>query len=416
VKVAYFSPMPPSTSGIADYSALLLPELRKLIDVEVISEPDGAAGRGKGCDLAVYHVGNNAEVHGWIVDELRRRPGLVVLHEHVLHHLIAGMTIVQGDREGYLNAMQRDAGVVGRLIAHGIIDGVVPPVWEKRAPDFPLTGTILDVATGVIAHSQAVEDAVRARGFLGPTYRIPHPAWLPPHVAVDAVMRDSPGPVFGSFGHLNSSKRIPQLVHAFERVLEQEPAARLLLVGSPSEDLFVEEPIDRMLAVYPDSIVRIPYVEEDRLWSLIAGCDVCVCLRYPTMGETSGIAIRALACGRPLIVSDVEWFSELPPSVALGVSPDGDEIANLASAMVELARDPTRREAMSVAAFGLARGDLAVTHVAELYRRAIIDQAGGELVRRRVVHDMGLAAHDVGVGLDSEAARTLRTDLRDSGL
>jgi glycosyltransferase involved in cell wall biosynthesis len=134
------------------------------------------------------------------------------------------------------------------------------------------------------------------------------------------------------------------------------------------------------------------------------------------MGETSGIAIRALACGRPLIVSDVEWFSELPPSVALGVSPDGDEIANLASAMVELARDPTRREAMSVAAFGLARGDLAVTHVAELYRRAIIDQAGGELVRRRVVHDMSLAAHDVGVGLDSEAARTLRTDLRDSGL
>jgi hypothetical protein len=69
-----------------------------------------------------------------------------------------------------------------------------------------------------------------------------------------------------------------------------------------------------------------------------------------------------------------------------------------------------------VAASGLARGDLAITHVAELYRRAIIDQAGGELVRRRVVHDMGLAAHDVGVGLDSEAARTLRTDLRDSGL
>ena len=27
MKVAYFSPMPPSTSGIADYSALLLPEL-----------------------------------------------------------------------------------------------------------------------------------------------------------------------------------------------------------------------------------------------------------------------------------------------------------------------------------------------------------------------------------------------------
>jgi len=81
--------MPPNTSGIADYSALLVPELATLIDVEVISEPK--RGMGKGCDIALYHVGNNPEHHGWIVEALRERPGLVVLHEHVLHHLVAGI-------------------------------------------------------------------------------------------------------------------------------------------------------------------------------------------------------------------------------------------------------------------------------------------------------------------------------------
>lgn len=414
MKVAYFSPMPPSTSGVADYSALLVPELRKLIDVEVVSESGGAPTTG--CDIALYHVGNNAEAHGWIVEQLNQRRGLVVLHESTLHHLIAGITLVQGDREGYLNAMQRDAGVVGRLVAHGIIDGVLPPVWETRAPDFPLTGQILDLATGVIVHSQAVEEVVRARGFAGPIYRIPHPAWTPPPVEVDEVLRDRVGPVFGAFGHLNSSKRVPQLVRAFEGVLEQEPTARLLLVGSPSEDLFVEEPIERMLSAYPDSVVRIPYVEEERLWNLIAGCDVAVCLRYPTMGETSGIAIRALACGRPLIVSDVGWFSELPPSVVVRVRPDDHEIANLTMAMLDLARDAARREAMSAAALDLARDELAVAHVAELYRRAIIDQAGGEAIRGRVVRDLANAAHDVGIGLDSEAGRALRTNVKDSGL
>ena len=30
VRVAYFSPLPPDTSGIADYSALLLPDLLAL--------------------------------------------------------------------------------------------------------------------------------------------------------------------------------------------------------------------------------------------------------------------------------------------------------------------------------------------------------------------------------------------------
>jgi hypothetical protein len=90
--------MPPSTSGIADYSALLVPELAKLIDIEVVAEPK--RGMGKGCDIALYHVGNNPEHHGWIVEALRERPGLVVLHEHVLHHLVAGMTIAVGDQVG----------------------------------------------------------------------------------------------------------------------------------------------------------------------------------------------------------------------------------------------------------------------------------------------------------------------------
>ena len=69
-----------------------------------------------------------------------------------------------------------------------------------------------------------------------------------------------------------------------------------------------------------------------------------------------------------------------------------------------------------MAALDLAHDELAVAHVAELYRRAIIDQAGGEAIRGRVVHDLAQAAHDVGISLDSEAGRALRTDVKDSGL
>ena len=93
MKVAYYSPLPPSRSGIADYSALLLPALRDRIDVVV-------AERGKrapDADIALYHVGNDPDEHGWIVDALRRRPGVVVLHEFVLHHLISGITLGRGD-------------------------------------------------------------------------------------------------------------------------------------------------------------------------------------------------------------------------------------------------------------------------------------------------------------------------------
>src|SRR5919204_5828772 len=123
MRVAYYSPLPPSRSGIADYSALLLPALRERIDV-VVAEPKRGR-RAPQADVALYHVGNDPEAHGWIVEELRERPGVVALHEFVLHHLVAGLTIGHKDGAAYLAAMERDAGIPGRLLAHGVIDGRV---------------------------------------------------------------------------------------------------------------------------------------------------------------------------------------------------------------------------------------------------------------------------------------------------
>ena len=95
MKVAYYSPMPPERSGIADYSALLLPALRRRLDVDVARR--GKSARG---DVALYHVGNDPESHGWIVEALRREPGVVVLHDFVLHHLVAGTDARAQGRQG----------------------------------------------------------------------------------------------------------------------------------------------------------------------------------------------------------------------------------------------------------------------------------------------------------------------------
>lgn len=414
MKVAYFSPMPPNSSGIADYSALLLPALSKLIDVEVVSEPKRRAG--KGCDVALYHVGNNPDVHGWIVEALRERPGLVVLHEHVLHHLVAGMTIAVGDHEGYRVAMQRDSGVVGRLLAHGIIDGIVPPVWESRPMDFPLCGEILDLATGLIVHSQTVEQAVLDRGYSGPIFRIPHPAWPKPNVVEDEALVGVTGPIFGAFGHLNTAKRVPQLVEAFAQVVATNPEAKLLLVGSASEEIHVDARLADIGEQHPGSIIRLPYVEEARLWNLIASCDVCVCLRYPTMGETSGIAIRALGCGRPLVVSDVGWFSELSDEIAIKVPTGPGETDALADAMRLVAGDEPRRTAMGAAAERYAEDKLDVERVAELYRRAIVEVAGGGAVRSQVVSEVATAAQGSGLLANAAELNLIAGRLREVGI
>ena len=217
MKVAYYSPLPPSRSGIADYSALLLPALRERVEEIVVAEPGKRAPKA---DVALYHVGNDPEAHGWIVDALERQPGVVVLHEYVLHHLIAGMTIGRGNGRGYLDAMERELGVAGRLLGLGVLDNLLPLLWETQPERFPLAGTVLDLAEGLIVHSRYVEAKVREAGYGGPLWRIPHPAWPDEPVEPADVRGD---PLVGCFGFLNMNKRIPQLLEGFARLRARRP-------------------------------------------------------------------------------------------------------------------------------------------------------------------------------------------------
>jgi glycosyltransferase involved in cell wall biosynthesis len=402
--------MPPSRSGVADYSALLLPELEQRIDVVVArpgrfrrapragAVPSGLARRRrrKPPDVTLYHIGNDPDAHGWIARALAARPGVVVLHEFVLHHLVAGLTLARGDARGYLDAMERGHGLAGRLLAYGVIDNRIPPLWETRAETFPLAGDVLAAATGLIVHSAFVEERARAAGFAGPVWRIPHPAWPLPSVSPEPV---EGSPLIGCFGHLNESKRIPQLLAAFARLRATRPEARLLLVGASADRL-------TGLAI-PEGVIREGYVSEERLWSLMAACDAIVSLRSPTMGETSGTAIRALSLGKPLVVSDVGWFAELPDDVAIRIPVDEHEVEALAAALERLAAGPAAREAMGLAARELVERDHALPRVADLYAAALEQAAGGEAVRDATLREVAEAATDVGIGAEDEAAAEL---------
>ena len=405
MKVSYFSPLPPSTSGIADYSALLLPALEQLIDVEVVRP--GRTRSVADADVALYHVGNDPDAHGWIVDALKRRPGVVVLHDFVIHHLVAGLTIGRHDGHAYLAAMEREAGVPGRLLGYGVLEGRVPPLWEVRPQEFPLAGEVLDRATSVIVHSRYVETLVREHGYDGPLQRIEHPAWPVPEL-VPAAMEGAP--LIGSFGHINESKRVPQLLTAFAALRRKRHDARLLLVGSESPGFDLAGRIERT-GLDATGVVREPYVEEERLWSLMVACDAVVLLRAPTMGETSGAAIRALSLGKPLVVSNVGWFAELPDDVAFRVPVGGDEeVQALAAALRRLA-DPATAAAMGEAARSLVARDHDVHRVAEQYVAVLEEAAGGAAVREAVLQEVAAAAADTGLDTEPLAAELVRASL-----
>jgi len=292
------------------------------------------------------------------------------------NHLIAGITIGRGDGRAYLDAMERDFGVAGRLIGLGVLDNLLPLVWETQPERFPLTGTILDLATGLIVHSRYVEDGARRAGYGGPLWRIPHAAWPQRPVQPEDVHG---APLVGCFGHLNMNKRIPALLEAFALLRRTHPRARLLLVGEATERFDLDRRLER-LGIGGYALIREHRVTEERFESLMAACDVLVNLRSPTMGETSGSVIRALALGKPVLVSDVGWFSELPDGVALRIPVDEYEVPTVAAAL-ELATSHAEELGANARAYIAAEHDL--DRCADAYTAALEEAAAETSSRTR---------------------------------
>jgi glycosyltransferase involved in cell wall biosynthesis/SAM-dependent methyltransferase len=335
--------MPPSKSGIADYSEALAAEMAKRACLSVFDSAttpfDSSAH-----DVALYHIGNNPW-HGFAYETALHHPGVVVMHEANLHHLIADLTIRRGDWDAYLAEAELNGGADALEYARRVRALAVGPDYEG----VPMTRRLLDASRGLVVHSDFVARQMRAQGFTGPVATIPHGAWIP-HTDRNGTRQslglDENTPLIGAFGYLKPYKRIAESLRALRRLVKLNPRVRMILVGEPHPDFHVEQLIRTLgLAEYVRVLGFTP-IEE--FVEYIGACDIVLNLRYPTVGETSGSLQRALGLGKAVIVSDVGSFAELPDDVCLkvptvpGEAPQEEdfifEFLNLLVSRPELAR------------------------------------------------------------------------------
>jgi glycosyltransferase involved in cell wall biosynthesis/SAM-dependent methyltransferase len=314
MRVAFFSPLPPSKSGIADYSQTLVEHLRRRADVETFAEAsphfDPAA-----FDIALYHIGNNP-YHAFAYEAALRHPGVVVMHESNLHHLIADLTIRRNDWSAYLRECEYQGGAEALAYAKRVQALEVGPDYEG----IPMTRRILESARGLIVHSQYMVEAMQSAGYAGPIAKIPHGAWIPEADRLGYRHRlglDEISPLIGIFGFLKPYKRIAESLRAFRRLIRLKPEARMILVGEPHPELPIQALI-RSLEL--SAQVRVlGFTELEDFVGYLSACDIVLNLRYPTVGESSGSLLRALGLGKAVLVSDVGSFREFPDEVCLKV-------------------------------------------------------------------------------------------------
>jgi glycosyltransferase involved in cell wall biosynthesis/SAM-dependent methyltransferase len=314
MRVAFFSPLPPARSGIADYSEALVESLRPLVELEVFSGAQPAFDMTR-FDIAVYQVGNNAH-HDFVYETALRHPGVVVMHESNLHHLITDLTIRRGDWDAYVAECEYHGGAAARAFAERVRKLEVGPDYEGVA----MTRRLLESARGVVVHSRFMRDETRAAGYRGPVAVIPHGAWIPQADRMAYRHRlglDGTTSLIGIFGFLKPYKRIAESLRAFRRLVRVAPAAKMILVG----ETHPEFPVNAMIrSMGLDANVRVlGFTPIDEFVGYLAACDIVLNLRYPTVGESSGTLLRSLGLGKAVMVSEVGSFQEFPGDVCLKV-------------------------------------------------------------------------------------------------
>jgi glycosyltransferase involved in cell wall biosynthesis/SAM-dependent methyltransferase len=314
MRVAFFSPLPPARSGIADYSEALIQSLKPLVDLEVFSDGHRSFDPAR-FDIALYHVGNNGH-HAFVYETALRHPGVVVMHESNLHHLMADLTIKRGDWDAYLRECEYEGGASALAFGERVRKLEVGPDYEG----VPMTKRLLAASRGVVVHSRFMREEMRAAGFAGPTAVIPHGAWIPQadrNGFRHKLGLDEATPLVGIFGYLKPYKRIAESLRAFRRLLRLVPNVKMILVGEPHPEFPVEAMIRTMgLAANVRVLGFAPIAD---FVGYLGACDIVLNLRFPTVGESSGTLLRSLGLGKAVMVSEVGSFQEFPDDVCLKV-------------------------------------------------------------------------------------------------
>lgn len=343
MNLGYFAPLPPLASGVADYAATMLRGLSWC----------GAVLKNQPGDCNLYHIGNN-RLHAEIYTRAIAEPGVVLLHDAVLHHLLIGCF----EEARYIAEFTYNYGVWAEDLARDLWRSRARAMSEPRYFRYPLLRRLAERSLALVVHS---EEAARAVFVHAPSARvrvIPHldleePGAAPSPAARERFRRESLGLrgadfLLGVYGHLRETKRIGSVLAALDALRENGVPAKLLVAGAYASEDYART-IRPRLETHTAVILRGASTE-DEFRLLLSAADVCVNLKYPGAGESSGIAVRAMALGVPLVVSESTGGDGCPPGAVVPIRTGPAEAASLAESLLWLARDASARNAVAHAA------------------------------------------------------------------
>jgi glycosyltransferase involved in cell wall biosynthesis len=189
--------------------------------------------------------------------------------------------------------------------------------------------------------------------------------------------------LIGIFGSVIPVKRIESCLRAMHCFRETHPDCLMLIVGNPFDPLYIGKLKELVTELHLESHVRFyghaPRTDFDNLF---LASDVVLNLRYPSMKGMSAILIRALAAGKPILISDIPEWSDLPQEFCLRVKPDEKEVETITHYLVTISKDPELKKELSQKARTYFEQHGTLLHMAAQYFKVIEEVLAQEQLPR----------------------------------
>lgn len=392
-RLAYVSPLPPERSGIADYSVEILPELSHHYDIDVIVAQESVSDAWVGANCAqrdpnwlinhadeyervLYHFGNS-HFHQHMFDLLERIPGVVIMHDFYLGHVVALRDLNVSTPNGWGRELYLSHGygaIQEKVKASNDAEKTQGLLWK-----YPCNFSVFQRALGVIVHSNHSRQLPRE--FYGESFAkdwavVPLPRMqtqlLDTVASREALGISNEAFVVCSFGLLGPAKLNRRLLDAWlASPLAKDKRCQLVFVGGNEGGSYGAE-LNAIISSsgIADRIIITGWVDAMQYRKYLAAADVAVQLRTLSRGETSAAVLDCMNYGLPTIVNANGAMAELPKDAVWMLADEFSE-GELIEALTNLCRDEKMRTQLGKQSHKLILTRYAPRSCADQYAAAI---------------------------------------------
>lgn len=348
-------------------------------------------------DAVIVNVGDNYGFHAGVVDYVGRIQCLGIFHDFCIYHLFTGWLSRSGHNA---DVRRREIDYLYGAGSGLAMDHHFGPTADLASivAQAPMTEWMSRRCGAALAHSGFYLPAL-AKGCPGPTamaYLTQAPRNVPslPERSGDLTVT--------TVGWINANKCADVVIEALATSPQLAGRVRYRLVG-PIPDSERSRLLKVAAAHGFERLDIVGEVDEATLDAELTRSDILCCLRRPILEGASASAIEAMMAGRPVIVADDGFYSELPAEHVLKV-PKEVPVTAVREALEALIADEPRRRRLGEGAKAWALETFSAERymdtLEELLERfvsirphlAASRSIGNELVR------LGLNADDPAVG------------------